>query len=173
MDSWQVTGDCKVRSGAIHLKDKGSMLVSDKSYKNFEWELEWKSEQRGDAGVYFHLPDTISFSHLSAGYPEMQIIDEQDNPTHLTGALFNLEAPRYKIAKPHEFNHSRVIVKDGHVEYWLNGFRVTEFDYNGNGWAKKWRDVFGNAPHISGHGKISIAIQNSAISVKNMRIRNL
>ena len=173
MDSWQVTGDCKVRSGAIHLKDKGSMLVSDKSYKNFEWEFEWKSEQRGDAGVYFHLPDTISFSHLSAGYPEMQIIDEQDNPTHLTGALFNLEAPRYKIAKPHEFNHSRVIVKDGHVEYWLNGFRVTEFDYNGNGWAKKWRDVFGNAPHIIGQGKISIAIQNSAISVKNMRIRNL
>jgi hypothetical protein len=150
LDNWIQRGDCRVRNGAIHLAGSGAMLVSDSAYKNFEFEFEWQAEELADAGVYFHLPDSILYAQLSAIYPEIQIADG-----------------------PRRYNHSRLIVKDGHVEHWLNGFKVTEYNYNDKEWQKKWRQSFGNDPQLYDTGRVAIAVQKNAVSIRNVRIRNL
>ena len=40
------------------------------------------------------------------------------------GALYDLISPSTEVVKPaSEFNKVRIIVKDNHVEHWLNGTR--------------------------------------------------
>ena len=50
-------------------------------------------------------------------------------PTARTGALYDLLAPVKKAARPlGEWNKLRLTVRNGHVEHWLNGEKVLEYD---------------------------------------------
>jgi hypothetical protein len=67
------------------------------------------------------------------GY-EYQIIDDKDSPDvhgdlQKTGALYDLlPAPESRPLSPGEWNQSRVLVKGNHVEHWLNGAKILEFE---------------------------------------------
>jgi hypothetical protein len=64
----------------------------------------------------------------------MQVLDDTKhpdgkNPTTSAGSLFALIAPSKKTLRPvGEFNRARVVVNNGHVEHWLNGNKVLEYD---------------------------------------------
>jgi hypothetical protein len=66
--------------------------------------------------------------------PELQILDDdkyrQNSPKNWTGALYDMiAAPSDKVVNPvGEWNKVRVVVKDNHVEHWLNGKKVVEYD---------------------------------------------
>lgn len=64
---------------------------------------------------------------------EYQVIDDIANTDakstnlHTAGALYDMVAPSNVKLKPvGEFNHSLMIVKDDHVEHWLNGVKVVD-----------------------------------------------
>ena len=154
-------------------------MLSDKNYKNFEFEFDWRIEPGTDGGVFYHLPSEISVEQLATTYPEMQFVDEENNdsantnPAHLTGALFNVVAPRYKISKPSAINHFRLVVKNGHVEHWLNGIKVTEYDVNTGEWKKKWRTKFSLEPAHVETGRVALVVQHGTAHFTNIRIREL
>ena len=109
----------------------------------------------------------------------MQFVDEENNgsvnanPTHLTGALFNMVAPRYKISKPSGINNFRLVVNNGRVEQWLNGIKVTEYDVNAGEWKKMWRTKFGVEPAHIEAGRIALVVQHGTVHFTNIRIREL
>jgi hypothetical protein len=45
------------------------------------------------------------------------------------GSLFDLIAPTNKTLRPvGEYNKARLVIHNGHVEHWLNGRRILEYD---------------------------------------------
>jgi hypothetical protein len=74
------------------------------------------------------------WSHFAMGF-EFQLNDDQNDPDvlndarHKTGALYDLIAPKQKVSSPvGEFNQARISVQQGHVEHWINGVKLLEFD---------------------------------------------
>jgi hypothetical protein len=53
--------------------------------------------------------------------------DAKSNPKHTAGALYDMVQPSTSPLKPvGEWNQSRIVVEDNHVEHWLNGVRVVD-----------------------------------------------
>ncbi len=80
---------------------------------------------------------------------EYQVIDDAENKDakstnlHTAGALYDMVAPTNVVLKPvGEFNHSRIVLKDNHVEHWLNGTKVVDAMLNSEAVkksvAKRW-----------------------------------
>ena len=55
--------------------------------------------------------------------------DARKDASHVTAALYGYIVPKERVLRPAgEFNESRLVVRGNHVEHWLNGHRVVEFD---------------------------------------------
>ena len=98
--------------------------------------------------------------------------------TETTGAVFGLYAPEKASPLPAAtgFNSTKIIVRAGQVEHWLNGAKVAEFNMALNDWSER---IAGSkfAPYPS-FGQISdghIALQDHGNQVwyRNARIREL
>ncbi len=82
-----------------------------------------------------------------------------------------------KKAKPiGEWNTSKIIYNNGHVEHWLNGEKIIEFDASGDEWKKKraegkWKDFPGYGSATMG----GIALQDHGNKAwfKNITIKEL
>ena len=68
---------------------------------------------------------------------EYQMTDDAANhdalskPSHRSGALYDLIPPTGVRLRPAgEFNTSRILVDGRHVEHWLNGAKVVEYDFD-------------------------------------------
>jgi hypothetical protein len=75
-----------------------------------------------------------------------------------------------------EWNHTRIIVNKGHVEHWLNGKKVVEYQIGSDKWNQekatgKWKD----APNYGKSKKGHIALQDhgSEAWFRNIKIRQL
>lgn len=80
---------------------------------------------------------------------EYQLIDNLGHPdaargaNRTTGAIYALVAPQQQTVRPvGEFNHSRIVLRDNHVEHWLNGVKVVDADLGApalaEGLGKRW-----------------------------------
>ena len=55
--------------------------------------------------------------------------DAASDPRRVAGSLYSIIAPVPRIPpRIGEFNHSRLLVNGHHVEHWLNGTKVVEFE---------------------------------------------
>jgi len=110
------------------------------TYRSFDLRFEWKILKGGNSGVKYLVQRTDRWQRKGeAGFQararglEYQIVDEENrdgaDPKRKTGALYSAMAPRGGVVKPFgEFNESRILVRNDHVEHWLNGVRVLAFD---------------------------------------------
>jgi len=98
MDNWTTTGvpaNWRAEGGAI-LADKSTaagkgagILVSKKSYKDFELYVEFWAADDTNSGVYLRAPDPNNVNTASGAY-EVQIWDKNPNPAYSTGSLVNV-----------------------------------------------------------------------------------
>ena len=75
-----------------------------------------------------------------------------------------------------EWNTSKIIFNKGHVEHWLNGEKIVEFEAGSEEWNKKrtegkWKDFPDYAKAKS--GKIALQDHGNKAYYKNIRIRTL
>jgi hypothetical protein len=110
-------------------------LVTRETYRDFDLSFEWKVPAAGNSGVMYNV-DEVGSAPWHTG-PEYQVLDDAKhpdgrNPKTTSGSLYALIAPNEKkTLKPvGEWNTSRIVSKKGHVEHWLNGAKVVEFDWN-------------------------------------------
>jgi hypothetical protein len=131
-----------VENGAIKTMPapagQGGDIITRDEFDNFELSLEWKMSPAGNSGVkYLISEDLIKTGYSGLGF-EMQVIDDTANSDAVagvngnrsTGALYDLFPPaKDKVVRPvGDWNQSRIIVRSGHVEHWLNGRKVLEFE---------------------------------------------
>jgi len=107
-------------------------LITKDKYQNFELELEWRVAPGGNSGVIYLVSE--DFDQTWKTGPEMQVLDDQGhkdgkNPLTSAGALYALIAPANKTLRPAgKWNRARLIVNNNHVEHWLNGKKIVEYE---------------------------------------------
>jgi hypothetical protein len=180
-ESWSVD------SGTLHCKGSsanyGSItadLMTTKQYENFDLSVDWKISPKGNSGILYMVTEDNPYSYLSG--PEYQIIDDKNFPEkiqdwQMTAANYAMDPAPTAVPNPvGEWNHARIVVNKNHVEHWLNGKKVVEYELYSDEWKKKkmagkWKDV----PTYGQSKKGYITFQNhgSESWFKNIKIKEL
>jgi len=111
--------------------DRTDLVTKDK-YQNFELELEWKVAPGGNSGIIYLVSE--DFEETWNTGPEMQVLDDAKHhdgkdPKTSAGALYALIAPTNKVLHPAgRWNKARLVVHNGHVEHWLNGRKLLDYE---------------------------------------------
>jgi len=181
--NWTVEDGALVCHGAAH-GDTGGDLVTDKNYDNFELSWDWKIGKGGNSGVMYHVVEDPKYSGPYMTGPEYQLIDDIGFPEKIedwqkTGADYamNLADTSKKKLKPvGEWNSSKIIFNNGHVEHWLNGEKIVDFTAWDEAWNKKkkegkWKDYpdYGSAKT----GKIALQDHGAKAYFKNIVLKPL
>ncbi len=157
----------------------GDDIVTTESFENFELQLEWKIKAGGNSGVLYHVSEEpVTAWHFA---PEVQVLDngpwaKRDKRQH-AGACYDLYAPSKDVTKPlGEWNHLRILVNGPHVEHWLNGEKVVEYEL----WSDDWRarvaqSKFKDKPKFGTFKTGPIALQDHSdrIEFRSIKIRVL
>lgn len=163
--------------------DTGGDIVSDKEYENFELSWDWKIETGGNSGVMYHVIENSKYIAPYETGPEYQMVDDLGYPGILedwqkAGADYAMNLPNdKKKAKPAgEWNSSKIIFNKGHVEHWLNGQKIVEFQAWDTTWTEKkttgkWKDFpdYGTAKN----GRIALQDHGKKAYFKNILIKEL
>jgi hypothetical protein len=128
---WQIEDGCLCIEKTGHV-DSGDLVTTEK-FGDFDLEFEWRISPAGNSGVKYYVKEGKT-GHSGVGF-EYQVLDDNKNedslngPERQAGALYYLFAPNdQKHLKPvGEFNESEIIVRGNHVEHWLNGAKIVEF----------------------------------------------
>jgi len=107
-------------------------LISREQFGDFDLRVEWKATPGANSGVIYRASE--EFDEPWQTGPEMQVLDDDKhadgkNPKTTSGALYALVAPIGKTLKPvGKWNKTRVIARGTHIEHWLNGDKIVEYD---------------------------------------------
>jgi len=156
-------------------------IVSKDQFGNFELELEWKIGEAGNAGIFYR--GTEEYDHIYWTAPEYQLLDDikgADNKTPLTraAAVYGLyPAPDGHLKPVGEWNSTRIVARGNHVEHWLNGFLMEQYELGSSDWEAKVKASKFNAWPNYGRAKRGyIALQGDhtgELAFRNIRIREL
>ncbi|MCK4921108.1 MAG: DUF1080 domain-containing protein [Bacteroidales bacterium] len=177
---WTVEDGCLTALGEGG--DLGGDIISTEKFDNFILELEWKIAPEGNSGIMFRVLEE-GFKTTYATGPEYQLIDDEGFPQPLedwqtTGANYAMhKASGEIIIKPvGEFNSTRIVVDSSHVEHWLNGIKVVEYEL----WSEEWQELKDNGKWkdfadygMAKSGYISLQDHGSKTWFKNIRLKKL
>ena len=166
-------------SGGSPSKDSGDIITVD-TFNDFDLRFEWIVAPGANSGVKYLVTEERDgpIAH------EYQIIDDAKHPDALIGphrqtaALYDaIAAPASKNLKPAgQRNEGRIVVQGNHVEHWLNGAKVIEYEL-GSAALKaakaksKFKDVAGWGDKLKGH--ILLQDHGDEVWYQNLRIREL
>jgi hypothetical protein len=173
---WQVQDGAIVRVAGPGVGD----LVTDRTFGNFDLKLDWKVAPGGNSGIIYRVDDSGDATYMTG--PEMQVLDDErhlDGRSELTsaGAVYGLyPAPRGIVKPAGEWNEARILANGNHVEHWLNGTRIAEYELGSAEWAQKVAASKFDA--WKGYGKFArgrIALQDhgDVVAYRNIRIKEL
>ena len=156
-------------------------IVSRDEFGDFELELEWKIGEAGNSGIFYR--GTEEYDHIYWSAPEYQLMDDikaSDNKTRLTcaGAVYALyPSPEGHLKPVGEWNLTRIVARGSHVEHWLNGFKLLEYELWSPDWeAKVKASKFAAYPNFGRSKRGHIALQGDhpgTLAFRNIRIREL
>ncbi len=156
---------------------RGGDLVSADQFDDFELSWEWRIPPKSNNGLKYFITED---RNEAVGH-EYQMIDEtlvKGHPLSSTASFYAVLPPAEDkpLKPPGEINHSRVIVQGNHVEHWLNGAKVLEYELGSEqvkaGVAKsKFKNVKGFGTKI--HGHILLTEHQDEAFFRNVKIREL
>ncbi len=113
-------------------KGGGGDIITDATFESFDLRWEWKAAPGANSGLKYF----VSEERKQLLGHEYQLIDDERHADaklaegkRVTASFYDVLAPHGAKPKPAgEWNHSRVLVKGNHVEHWLNGDKVLEYE---------------------------------------------
>ncbi|MBS1682540.1 MAG: DUF1080 domain-containing protein [Bacteroidetes bacterium] len=180
----------EAKDGTIHCKplnekvkgdgDVRSDLMTTDEYENFELAFDWKISKQGNSGVMFRVTEEFEQPYYSG--PEYQVLDDVGFPekqadVRMTGANYDMHGAATKTMNPPgEWNSAKIVVNGNHVEHWLNGEKIIEYELNSDDWQKrkansKWKDTAGYGMAKKGH--IDLQDHGCEVWYKNLMIKSL
>jgi hypothetical protein len=187
LEGWHVV------DGAIQADGSGSdasgYIVTKKQYENFHLKCDWKLTKGGNSGIIYHVVERPEFGVPYVTGPEYQLIDipgweEVNAPAKLEEwqklgvdyAMYLPDMEGVTVNPPGEWNTSEIIFDNGHVEHWLNGKKIVEFEAWTDDWFErknsgKWAD----APEygLAHRGLVCLQDHGNPASFRNLKIKEL
>ena len=170
-----------VEGGVLSKDGKVDDLVTNDPFGNFELELEWKIGKAGNSGIFYR--GTREYDHIYWSAPEYQLLDDEnteDGKSRLTaaGSAYALYAAPAGVVLPFDqWNKSRLVVKRNHVEHWLNGKKVVEYELKSPEWKSRVAaSKFSSYPNYGLAAAGLIGIQGDhpgGLAIRAIRIREL
>jgi hypothetical protein len=181
---WKVIDGALVRvSGGAGGKGAGGGddIITREQFDNFELQLDWKIVDRaGNSGIVLRASEDDTTSWHTG--PEMQILDNAAYPgrsvKELAGACYDLYAPGRDVSHPRgEWNTVKVVADGKHMEHWLNGVKLLEYELGSDDWKErvakskfKSMKCFKEPPT---RGHIGLQDHTARIEFRNIKIRPL
>jgi hypothetical protein len=172
---WSVVDGTLAKSASV------GDIVSVNRFGDFELAIEWKIAPGGNSGIFYR--GTEQYEHIYWSAPEYQLLDDArapDGTSRLTsaGAAYGLYPSPAGILKPAgEWNATRIVVKGAHVEHWLNGQKLLEYELWSPDWeAKVKASKFAAWPNYGRAKRGYLAVQgdhSGALALRNIKIREL
>ena len=185
---WAITnGELKVLPSNGVESAAGGDIVTTESYADFELKVDFKLSPGANSGIKYYVDTNINKGPGSSIGLEYQILDDDLHPDAKKGShkgsrtvssLYDLiqANPNKPIKAVGEWNSAYIISKKGHVEHWLNGVKVLEYERGSANFLKlvseskyvKWPN-FGTLKD----GKILLQDHGDLVSFKNIKIRSI
>ncbi len=158
----------------------GGDLVTREEFDDFELVLEWKVSPGGNSGIFYRGSEDADYMYETGA--EMQVLDNgahADGASPLTsaGSNYALYAAERDVTHPvGEWNEARILAHGAHVEHWLNGVKLLEYEQGGEDWrervaASKFAAWPGYGTAMSGH--LGLQDHGNPVWFRNIRVRRL
>lgn len=155
---------------------RGGDIITVDQFAEFELQWEWRMPRRANSGVKYFVTES---RNAAIGH-EYQMIDDSlvRDKKGATASFYAVLPP--EDHKPLRFapdsNHSRIVVQGDHVEHWLNGEKVLEYECGSpevmaRVAKSKFKDVQGFGTRIKGH--VLLTDHKDECAFRNIKIREL
>ncbi|MHA7832371.1 MAG: 3-keto-disaccharide hydrolase [Flagellimonas sp.] len=183
---WEIKdGILTVLSSGGEESAAGGDIVTTELYEDFELKVDFKLTKGANSGIKYYVDTDLNKGPGSSIGLEYQILDDERHPDAKLGnhegsrtvaSLYDLiQADVNKPITPiGEWNTARIVSKDNHVEHWLNGTKVLEYERKSEAYRKlvseskyvKWPN-FGEVDR----GHILLQDHGDHVSFKNIKIK--
>jgi hypothetical protein len=171
-DGWQAV------NGSLARVAGGGTIITNEQFENFELVFDWKVAEGANSGVFYRVNE--EWGEIQS--PEYQILHNQKhpdgrNPKTSAASNYALNAPTKDVTKPPgEWNHGKIVANGNHIEHWLNGEKVVEYELGSDEWTALVKgSKFKDFQHYGEAKKGHIALQDHGdrVEYRNMKIRTL
>jgi hypothetical protein len=176
-----------VVNGCIQAKGEGSdasgYIVTDKQYENFVLSWDFKLSKGGNSGVLYHVVERPQFAVPYVSGPEYQLIDDENfeglEPWQKMGVDYAMYLPdesKMKVNPAGQWNNAQIVFDNGHVEHWMNGEKILEFEAWTDDWfARKNSGKWADAPEygLAHKGVICLQDHGYPASFRNIKVKEL
>ena len=163
----------------------GGDLVTEEDFSNFDLRFEFRLSEVANSGVLYRVIEELG-AEIWQNAPEFQVLDDQayvdmgtmDMRTHLTGDNYDLHAAtgERSLRPLGDWNEGRIIVDGVHVEHWLNGYKMVEYELGSPEWeALVAKSKFAEFPSYGRalSGPIGLQDHGRLVWYRNIKIRIL
>jgi len=177
-DSWPASWE--LVDGVLHAKGGSVDLKTREQFGDFDLRFEWKIPAGANSGVMYRVSQEADPAYYTG--PEYQIVDnvgteDGANPDTSAASLYALYAPTKDATKPAgEWNEARIVIDANHVEHYLNGEKVVDYELGSDDWnrrvaASKFAEWKKFGKNQRGH----VVLQDHGYDVwyRNVRIKSL
>lgn len=188
---WEITDGILTVHGIEKRQSSGrGNIITRERFANFELRVDFQLTPGANSGIKYLVQPELDAANLTGAGPavgcEFQLLDDERHPdakqgrdgNRTLGALYDLIPPAAD-KKPNpigEWNTARLIVKGKHVEHWLNGRKILEYERGTPGFQglvaqSKYKVIpnFGEWPD----GHIFLQEHGDRVSFRNLKLRPL